>query len=160
MNSEINKVHDLDDVDIKILRALQENCRLTTKELALKIHLSTTPTFERQRRLEREGYIQKYVAILNADHLERGFQVMCNVTMRQINREIADQFKNAVEDWNEVTECYNVSGEGDYMLKVCVSSMHQYQQFVLNKLGGFPYIGHIKSIFIMDTLKLSYGLPL
>lgn len=153
-------IHELDDIDIKILQALQENCRLTTKELALKIHLSTTPTFERQRRLEREGFIDKYVAILNADRLERGFQVLCNVTMRQLNHEVASQFKDAVSKWKEVTECYNVSGEGDYMLKVCVSSMHQYQQFILNELGTFPYIGHIKSIFIMDTLKLTYGLPL
>lgn len=153
-------IHELDDIDIKILKALQENCRLTTKELALKIHLSSTPTFERQRRLEREGYIDKYVAVLNADRLERGFQVLCNVTMRQLNHEVAEMFREILAQWNEVTECYNVSGEGDYMLKVCVSSMHQYQQFILNKLGSFPYIGHIKSIFIMDTLKLSYGLPL
>ncbi len=81
-------IHELDDIDIKILQLLQENCRLTTKELALKIHLSTTPTFERQRRLEREGYIQRYVAILDADRLERGFQVLCNVTMRQINQKL------------------------------------------------------------------------
>lgn len=160
MNEEFSKVHELDDIDIKILRALQENCRLTTKELALKIHLSTTPTFERQRRLERDGYIQKYVAILSADRLERGFQVLCSVTMGRINKDIADQFQTAVNDWNEVSECYNVSGEGDYILKVCVSSMHQYQQFILNKLGSFPYVSHIKSIFIMDTLKLSYGLPI
>lgn len=153
-------IHELDDTDIKILRALQENCRLTTKELALKIHLSTTPTFERQRRLEREGFIQRYVAILDADRLERGFQVLCNVTMRQLDHDIAEQFREVVNSWNEVTECYNVSGDGDYMLKVCVSSMHQYQQFILNKLGAFPYVGHVKSIFIMDTLKLSYGLPL
>lgn len=153
-------IHELDDTDIKILRALQENCRLTTKELALKIHLSTTPTFERQRRLERDGFIQRYVAILNADRLERGFQVLCNVTMRQLDHDIAEQFREIVNSWNEVTECYNVSGDGDYMLKVCVSSMHQYQQFILNKLGAFPYVGHVKSIFIMDTLKLSYGLPL
>lgn len=153
-------IHELDDTDIKILRALQENCRLTTKELALKIHLSTTPTFERQRRLERDGFIQRYVAILDADRLERGFQVLCNVTMRQLDHDIAEQFREIVNSWNEVTECYNVSGDGDYMLKVCVSSMHQYQQFILNKLGAFPYVGHVKSIFIMDTLKLSYGLPL
>lgn len=153
-------IHELDAIDIKILQALQENCRLTTKELALKIHLSTTPTFERQRRLEREGYINKYVAILNADRLERGFQVLCSVTMRQLNHQVAEEFKCMLQEWDEVTECYNVSGEGDYMLKVCVSSMHQYQQFILNKLGAFSYIGHIKSIFIMDTLKLSYGLPL
>ena len=153
-------IHDLDETDIKILRTLQDNCRLTTKELAQNIHLSTTPTFERQRRLERMGYIRRYVAILDADRLERGFQVFCNVSMGQINRDIAEQFREAVNGWNEVTECYNISGDGDYMLKVCVSSMHQYQQFVLNELGQFRYISHIRSLFVMDTLKLSYGLPL
>jgi len=153
-------IHELDETDINILRLLQENSRLTTKELALKIHLSTTPTFERQRRLERMGYIKKYVAILDAERLERGFIVFCSVSMKQINHAIAHNFAEIVDSWNEVTECYNTSGDGDYMLKVCVSSMQQYQRFVLDKLGQFEYVAHVRSIFVMDTLKLSYGLPL
>lgn len=153
-------IHELDEIDINILRFLQENSRLTTKELAQKIHLSTTPTFERQRRLERLGYIKKYVAILDADRLERGFIVFCSVSMKQINSTIAMNFSESVKSWNEVTECYNTSGDGDYMLKVCVSSMHQYQQFVLNQLGQFEYIAHVRSVFVMDTLKLNYGVPL
>jgi len=152
--------HDLDEIDINILRLLQDNSRLTTKELAQKIHLSTTPTFERQRRLERMGYIKKYVAILDAERLERGFVVFCSVSMKQINHDIAQSFSDMVDTWGEVTECYNISGDGDYMLKVCVSSMHQYQQFVLDKLGQFEYIAHVRSVFVMDTLKMSYGLPL
>lgn len=152
--------HELDEIDLKILRLLQENSRLTTKELAQKVHLSTTPTFERQRRLERDGYIKKYVAVLDAERLERGFVVFCSVSMKQINHEIACRFAEAVEEWNEVTECYNTSGDGDYMLKVCVKSMQHYQQFVLNQLGQFEFVAHVRSIFVMDTLKLSYGLPL
>ena len=152
--------HELDEIDLNILRLLQDNSRLTTKELAQKIHLSTTPTFERQRRLERMGYIKKYVAILDAERLGRGFVVFCSVSMKQINHSIAQNFAEKVESWNEVTECYNTSGDGDYMLKVCVSSMQQYQKFVLDKLGQFEYVAHVRSIFVMDTLKLSYGLPL
>ncbi|MBQ7156725.1 MAG: Lrp/AsnC family transcriptional regulator [Bacteroidaceae bacterium] len=153
-------IHELDETDLSILRLLQDNSRLTTKELAQKIHLSTTPTFERQRRLERMGFIKKYVAVLDADRLDRGFVVFCSVSMKQINHDIACRFSELLDGWNEVTECYNTSGDGDYMLKVCVSSMRQYQQFVLDKLGQFEYVSHVRSIFVMDTLKFSYGVPL
>lgn len=151
---------ELDETDIRILRILQENCRLTTKELALKIHLSTTPTFERQKRLERMGFISKYIAVLDAGRLDRGFMVFCNVSMKQINREIASDFAAVVSQWGEVTECYNISGDGDYLLKICVSSMRNYQEFILNKLGAFPYVAHLRSIFVMDTLKLNYGITI
>ena len=150
-------IHDLDDIDIQILRYLQENSRLTTKELALKIHLSITPTYERQRRLERMGYIKGYVAVLDANKMERGFMVFCNVSMKQINKQIANDFRETVATWDEVTECYNISGNGDYLLKICVSSMQKYQQFILDNLGEFPYIAQIRSFFVMDTLKLTYG---
>ncbi len=153
-------VQELDETDIRILRILQENCRLTTKELALKIHLSTTPTFERQKRLERMGFISKYIAVLDAGRLDRGFMVFCNVSMKQINRDIATEFAGVVSQWAEVTECYNVSGDGDYLLKVCVASMRNYQEFILNKLGSFPYVAHVRSIFVMDTLKLKYGITI
>lgn len=153
-------IQELDETDIRILRILQENCRLTTKELALKIHLSTTPTFERQKRLERMGFISKYIAVLDAGRLDRGFMVFCNVSMKQINREIASDFAAVVSQWGEVTECYNISGDGDYLLKICVSSMRNYQEFILNKLGAFPYVAHLWSIFVMDTLKLNYGITI
>lgn len=150
-------IHELDAIDLQILRILQDNSRLTTKELALKIHLSVTPTYERQRRLERLGYIKGYVAVLDANKLERGFMVFCSVSMKQINKQIANDFKNTVATWPEVTECYNISGDGDYLLKVCVSSMQKYQQFILDKVGDFPYISKVSSSFVMDTLKLTYG---
>ena len=153
-------IHELDETDLQILRFLQENSRLTTKELAQKIHLSVTPTYERQRRLERLGYIKGYVAVLDANKMERGFMVFCSVSMKQINKQIANDFRDTVAGWQEVTECYNISGDGDYLLKVCVSSMQKYQQSILDKLGSFPYISKVSSCFVMDTLKLSYGFPL
>ena len=153
-------IHELDDIDLQILRIVQDNSRLTTKELAQKIHLSVTPTYERQRRLERMGYIKGYVAVLDANKMERGFMVFCNVSMKQINKQIASSFRDTVATWNEVTECYNISGDGDYLLKVCVSSMQKYQQFILDKLCDFPYISQVRSFFVMDTLKLTYGFPM
>ena len=153
-------IHELDAIDIQILRILQDNSRLTTKELAQQIHLSVTPTYERQRRLERMGYIKGYVAVLDANKMERGFMVFCNVSMKQINKQIANNFCVTVGTWNEVTECYNISGDGDYLLKVCVSSMQKYQQFILDKLGDFPYISQVRPFFVMDTLKLTYGFPM
>lgn len=153
-------IHELDELDLTILRILQENSRLTTKELAQKIHLSVTPTYERQRRMERMGYIKGYVAVLDANKLDRGFTVFCNVSMKQLNKQIAEEFCDTVKEWSEVTECYNISGDGDYLLKVSVGSMQRYQQFIFDKIGGFPYISHIRSLFVMDTLKLTYGLPI
>ena len=153
-------IHELDETDLQILRILQANSRLTTKELAQQIHLSITPTYERQRRLERMGYIKGYVAVLDAYKMERGFMVFCNISMKQINKAIANEFRDVVGEWNEVTECYNISGDGDYLHKVCVSSMQKYQLFILDKLGSFPYISQLRSFFVMDTLKLTYGFPM
>lgn len=153
-------VQILDEIDLKILRALQENCRLTNKELAAKIHLSTTPTFERQKRLERLGYIRQYVAVIDAEMMERGFVVYCNVSMTHTNAEVAALFKTQLQEWNEVSECYNVSGDCDYMMKVYVKSMDEYQRFVIEKVGSLDYVSRIQSVFVMDTLKLTYGIPL
>lgn len=152
-------VQNLDETDLKILRAMQEDCRLTNKDLAAMIHLSTTPTFERLKRLERLGFIQKYVAVLDPNKLDRGFQVICNIGMKQINKTVAKDFQDHVQQWNEVAECYNVSGDCDYMLKVFVPNMATYQNFIIEKVGSLDYIARIQSIFIMDTLKMTYGIP-
>jgi len=153
-------VQTLDDTDLKILRAIQEDCRITNKDLASLIHLSTTPTFERLKRLERMGFVQRYVAVLDANKLNRGFQVICNISMKQINRNIAEDFARVVQSWSEVSECYNVSGDCDYMMKVFVPNMAVYQKFIVEKVGALEYIARIQSIFVMDTLKLTYGVPI
>lgn len=154
------QVQTLDDIDIRILRELQQNSRLTNKELAARIHLSTTPTFERHRRLEREGYIKMYTAIIDADRIDRSFAVYCNISFKQINREVADEFREIVSSWDEVTECYNVSGDCDFLMKVNVRGMKEYQEFILHKVGELSYVGRVQSVFVMETLKQNYGIRL
>ena len=148
----------LDQTDLKILRILQQNARLTNKELAAQVNLSTTPVFEHLKRLERNGYIKKYVAVLDADKLNRGFIVFCNVKMSRLSKEIARDFMERMLNIPEVTECYNISGQFDYLLKIHAPDMRYYQQFVLNVLGTIENLGSLESTFVMDTLKLEYGI--
>ncbi|MDE6778818.1 MAG: Lrp/AsnC family transcriptional regulator [Alistipes sp.] len=150
----------LDRTDIRILQTLQENARLTTKELAARVNLSTTPVFERLRRLERGGYIKKYVAVLDAGKLNRGFVVFCSVKLRRLNYDIAAEFTDIVRGIPEVTECYNISGEYDYLLKIHAPDMKYYQAFILNVLGRIESLGSLTSTFVMDEVKHDYGVPL
>ena len=149
----------LDKTDLQILRVLQENARLTTKELAARVHLSTTPVFERLKRLENEGYIKKYIALLDAGKLNRGFVVFCCVKLRRLNRDIAFDFVRIVKDIPEVTECYNISGEYDYLLKIHAPDMKYYQEFLLNVLGPIDSLGSLTSMFVMDEVKQNGGIP-
>ena len=148
----------LDETDLKLLRLLQEDARLTTKQLAAKVNLSTTPVFERLKRLEREGYIQKYVAILDAEKLNLGFEVFCSVKLKQMSRDVALAFVDMIKDIPQVTECYNISGAYDYLLKVRARDMRQYQEFVLNKLGNIESLASIESTFVMSEVKQIYGI--
>ena len=148
----------LDRKDLQILRILQENSRLTTKELAARVHLSTTPVFERLKRLENEGYIKRYVAVLDAEKLNRGFVVFCSVKLRRLNYDIASAFAQTVRQIPEVTECYNVSGEYDYLLKIHAPDMKYYQEFILNVLGTIDSLGSLESTFVMDEVKHEYGI--
>ena len=106
----------LDKTDLQILRTLQENARLTTKELAARGSLSSTPVFERLKRLESGGYIKKYIAVLDAEKLNQGFEVFCSVKLRRLNRDNAAEFTSLIQGIPEVTECYNISGSYDYLL--------------------------------------------
>lgn len=148
----------LDKVDLQILRTLQENARLTTKELAAQVSLSSTPVFERLKRLEREGYIKKYIAVLDADKLNQGFVVFCNVKLRRMNKDIAMEFTRIIQNIPEVTECYNISGSYDYLLKIHAPNMKYYLEFIINVLGTIDSLGSLESMFVMDEVKHDYGL--
>lgn len=150
----------LDKVDLQILQTLQENSRLTTKELASRVSLSSTPVFERLKRLESAGYIKKYIAVLNAEKLNQGFIVFCNVKMNRLNSDIADDFMQVVMKMPQVTECYNISGSYDYLLKVHAPDMKYYRDFILNTLGRIDYLSSIESVFVMDEIKHEYGISL
>ena len=153
-------MEQLDQTDLQILRTLQNNAKLTTKELAEAVHLTPTPVFERLKRLERQGYIRKYVAVLDAEKLGMSMVVFCKVKLRHMNRDIAADFVSRIREIPEVTECYNTSGDYDYLLKVRARDMRQYQEFVMNKLGTIDSLGSLESTFVMDEVKHDYGINL
>ena len=133
--------------NLQILRILQDNSRLTTKELAARVSLSSTPVFERLKRLESNGYMKKYIAVLDAEKLNQGFVVFCSVRLTRLNKDIP-----------EVTECYNISGDYDYLLKIHAPNMKHYQEFILNVLGTIDSLGSLRSTFVMDEVKHEYGI--
>ena len=154
----MSTLEKLDKVDLQILRTLQENARLTTKELAARVSLSSTPVFERLKRLENGGYIKKYIAVLDAEKLNQGFVVFCSVKLRRLNRDIAAEFTRIIQDIPEVTECYNISGGYDYLLKIHSPNMKYYQEFILNVLGTIDSLGSLESTFVMNEVKHEYGI--
>ena len=154
----LTPTQQLDQTDIAILKALQNNARLTCKELAAQIHLSTTPTFERWKRLEREGYIKQYVTMPDAEKLNQGFVVFCHIKMQRIDLEATNNFVKTIRQIPEVTECYNISGKFDYLLKVHSENMHQYQQFIINVIGQISYIASLESTFVMREEKHELGI--
>lgn len=154
----MSNIEKLDKVDLQILRALQENARLTTKELAAKVSLSSTPVFERLKRLETNGYIKKYIAVLDAEKLNQGFMVFCKIKMERMSYDIASEFSEVISNIPEVTECYNISGSFDYLLKIYASDMKHYQSFILNVLGRIEHLAALESVFVMDIIKHDYGL--
>lgn len=150
----------LDHIDLRILNMLQNNSNISTKEIAVKVNLSNTPVFERVKKLQKGGYIKKYIAILDAEKLERSLTVFCNITLKAHTREIGNQFVKDILSLNEVTECYNISGDYDFLLKVLVKDMKHYQNFVLNHLGSLQNIGSAHSTFVMGEIKNSYAIPI
>jgi len=150
----------LDKTDLQILRIVQANAKLTTKELAAQVNLSTTPVFERLKRLEAEGYIKKYTAVLDAEKLNCGFVVFCSVKLKRLNRDIAAEFTRIIQDIPQVAECYNISGEYDYLLKIHAPDMKYYQEFILNTLGTIDSLGSLTSTFVMAEIKHNYGISI
>lgn len=150
----------LDSKDKEILSALQRNGRLTNKELAAAVHLSSTPTFERVKRLEREGYIKKYAAILDADKLNCGFVAFCYLKLKQHTYQNAMQIIDAVKNIPEIAECYNISGDYDFLLKIYTTDMKAYQKFLLRILGELDCIGSLNSTFVLADIKNTHEIPL
>ncbi|MBL1220658.1 Lrp/AsnC family transcriptional regulator [Chryseobacterium sp. L7] len=150
----------LDDKDIQLLRLLQKNAKLTVKELAKEINLSPSPAFERIKRLEQDGYVKRYSAVLDAEKLNRGFTVFCQIKLKIHDRSVGYDFVKEILEIEEVAECYNISGDFDFLLKVQVRDMKHYQDFVFNKLGSVDSIGSTHSTFVMAEVKNNHGLTI
>ncbi len=151
---------NLDDKDLQLLRLLQKDAKLTVKELAKEVNLSPSPVFERVKRLEQEGYIKKYAALLDAEKLNLGLTVYCQLKLKSNDSYLAIEFEREILEIEEVAECYSISGDFDFLLKVYVKDMKQYQNFVFNILGAVPSIGSTHSTFVMAQVKNTYGLTI
>ena len=143
----------LDGKDFEILRLLQQNAKLTVREIASHIHLSPTPTHERIKRLEHEKVIKNYVALIDNRKVDKKIVVICHVSLKEHDKKTAQAFINGITGFKEVVECYNISGEFDFMLKIISESMESYHDFFINYLGGVKGIGQTKSTFVMDVIK-------
>ncbi len=153
-------VSNLDGIDLKLLEILQEDGKITTKEIAKRVHLSPTPVYERIKRMEKEGIIKKYAAIVDADKLGKSLTVFCNITLKEHTKEIGHQFVKEITSLKEVAECYNISGDYDFLLKIIVEDMKHYQKFVIDDLGSIKNIGSAHSTFVMGIIKNTYAIPL
>lgn len=148
----------LDKIDLQILSVLQRNARITLKELAAKVKLSATPVFERWKKLDANGIITRYVAIVDAEKVHRGFCVFCMVKLRQLTFDVVNDFVDVMQKIPEVSECYHISGRYDYLLKINAPDMRYYKNFIVNVLGHVDSIGTIESSFVMDTVKLNFDI--
>lgn len=146
----------LDDKDYQILKVLQENARLSVREVAARVHLSTTPTHERIKRLEQNGVIKQYGALLDPKKINKGITVICQVTLKEHNKRAGQEFLNAVVSFKEVVDCYNIAGDFDFLLRIVTNSMESYHDFFVNQLCEVPYIGQTRSIFVMSVIKQTH----
>lgn len=146
-------IMNLDATDKKLLQLLQEDSTRTTKELSVRLNLSVTAVYERVKKLEREGIVSKYVALLDRNKVSRGFVVFCHLKLIQHTKEYLTKFEQQVTKLDEVLECYHVSGDYDYILKIYVKDMEAYREFMVTKLTTLQHIGSTHSTFMISEVK-------
>jgi Lrp/AsnC family leucine-responsive transcriptional regulator len=146
-------VFALDEKDKAILRYIQSNAKATVREIAAKIHLSTTPVHERIKRMEEEGVIKQYATLLDHSKINKGLMAICYISLKEHNKKSGGKFIKTLSEMPEVTEFYIISGAFDFMLKIVVESMDDYYNFHVNKLGQVENIAQVQSTFIMGVIK-------
>lgn len=149
---------NLDTKDLAILRVLQQNARSTTQEISKQVNLSTTPVFERIKRMEQNGVIKQYAAIVDKNKVNKGLMVICYVSLKEHSKTAGTKFIKTILALDEVLECYSISGEFDFMLKIVAENMDTYYNFHVNKLSQAENVGHIQSVFVMGIVKESHML--
>lgn len=151
---------ELDNTDKKLLLFLQEDCKQTTKELSGKLGLSVTAVYERIKKLENAGVISKYVALLDKNKVQRNFIILCHIKLAQHKKEFVLQFEKEVMNLQEVTECFHVSGDYDYILKIGVKDIEDYRNFMLTKLTTLQHIASTHSSFMISEVKNTTAIAL
>lgn len=143
----------LDNTDRKILALLQQDSKQTNKELSNKLNLSVTAVYERIKKLEKEQVIQKYVALINKEKIGKAFVAFCHIKLVKHSQDYVMQFEKDVAKLNEVVECYHISGDYDYILKVHVEDMVAFRDFMVSKLTSIDHIGSTHSMFMINEVK-------
>ncbi|WKW45539.1 Lrp/AsnC family transcriptional regulator [Myroides sp. JBRI-B21084] len=143
----------LDAIDLKLVALLQKNCKQTTKELADQLTLSTTAVYERIKKLEKQQIITDYVAVVNKDKINRSFMAISHVKIKSHSKDAIIQFEKKIHQIPEVLECFHVSGEYDYILKIGVADMEAYREFMLSKLTTMEEVQSTHSMFVIQEVK-------
>jgi DNA-binding Lrp family transcriptional regulator len=151
---------ELDSIDWKILAELQDNARIANVDLAEKVNLSPSPCLARVKRLEREGLISRYVTLLNSAAIGIGVNVFVQVRLERQVENTLKAFEGAVKARPEVMECYLMTGTSDYLLRVAVSDLEEFQRFVTEVVAKIPGVGNIQSSVALKQVKYNTSLPL
>jgi Lrp/AsnC family transcriptional regulator len=151
---------NLDPTDLAILGILQKNALATLKDISAEINLSVSPTHDRIKRLEADGVIDNYVALINRKKIDLGMVVFCHVTLDKQTKNNFAEFEQIILKFDEIISCSLVSGSFDYYLKVVSKDVETYNQFYQEKLAVLPMVAHINSLFVMDEIKTTTALPL
>jgi DNA-binding Lrp family transcriptional regulator len=150
----------IDEIDLKLLNLLQENSRITIKSLAEKLFLSTTPVYERIKKLEKAGYIKQYITLLDPKKIDKNLIVYISINLSSHTKAAVEAFEKAIEKLDEVSECYYVSGNFDFLLKVYCRDMDDYHDFITDKLSIIENISQFYSSFVLSNSKLTYRFKL
>ncbi len=153
-------MEDLDQTDKQLLNILQDNSKVTHKEIATRLYLTRTPIFDRIKKLERKGIIKKYVTLLNPKKLDRGMTVLCFISLKEHGIGPVTEFKEEIQHNKKVMECFHVAGNFDFFLKLMVKDVDEYQNFVLKEISSIKNISHIQSSFVLGELKYQLKLEL
>jgi DNA-binding Lrp family transcriptional regulator len=146
-------MYKLDLVEKQILRILQEDSTITIKEMAKALNLSTTPVFDRIKRMEKAGVIKGYVAIVDGKSIGKSLIVFINISINKHGRNAINEFVDAITAFPEVQECHHISGDADFLLKLVMEDIEAYNQFILDKLSVLPNIGKVESRFSLSERK-------
>ena len=150
----------IDATDKIILNELQANARITTRELADKLGLSTTPVFERIKKLEKSGLIKDYVALVDAGKLNYNLTAFTQVRLDVHSKEMIEAFTQKITSFDEVVECYHTTGESDFLLKIVVEDMNEYYRFIMEQLTQTKDVAHVNTSFVLNELKHTTALTL
>ena len=142
-----------DTIDRNLLELLQSDSKQTNKELSNKLLLSVTAVYERIKKLEKAGVIKKYVALVDKEKVNKSFVAFCQIKLVKHSQDYVMSFEKEVTNLNEVIECYHISGDYDYLLKVLVTNMKAYREFMVEKLTTISHIGSTHSTFMINEVK-------